>query len=505
LRPTPTVALLGAIRESLTNAMKHGHTTHVVVFISGSSDLLKIVIRDHGDGFNPTTTPRGFGLTYSIAGRVAELDGHTKIWSAPNEGTRVELLVPMLAVTGGGRVATSHGSSSETTSDGPPSARALVTRGLKWFAVAALAYRLGLSPLQVGGAIATLGFSASVLFSAAMSVVLLYDACLLLAAIRGRIGWLLHSNIFYVVDVIIAISLNLWAAASLPSNSIFLPSREVFWAYMLGIIALWTGLRGARAGLTLVALGPAVLTFMAFLNHSKATTAEWNQALAEEAWLVAAFVISWILSILARQGVRVAVAEAMRAGQAEERAKALRHLQEDVVYTLDEIVKICQLEISSKDQLRRIRGLALAQVSDLRAALDQRDLIGLIGELQAVASEFMIQGLRIELVSSELSQDPPDDIIEFLTRAVREALSIALSDADPTHVIIHVSFAANKLQLVIRDRALMPPESASEHEERLIAALSPILREVGGKVEVNSSSTSGTRVRISLSVDSAHL
>lgn len=490
--------LLGAVRESLTNASKHGEAGHAVVFVTGSERSLEIVIRDHGKGFDQAVTPKGFGLTHSVDRRLAELGGCADIWSAPKEGVRVRLTVPKSAVSDNADPGVPRNISIWAASSDPSSPDGLITRGLTWFAVAALVYRLGLSPLQIGGAIANLGFSAAQPFVIAMSGVLIYDGCLLMAAMTGRVRWFLRSKVFFAADVCVAAGLNLWAAVSLPPDTIMLPSEAPFWAYMLGAVAMWTGLRGIAPGGMVVASGPAVLTIMVWLNHETLTAPGWVQAAIDESWLVATLVIAGGLSTLAKRGVRIAVAEALKAGQAEERAKALRLLQDHVLDTLDEISRRCAASEQGTDSMRGLRGLALAQVSELRAALDRHDVTGLAGELRAVTDEFLTRGLRIELITTELRDDPPARVTDVLAHAVGKALSSILAHSDAAHAIIRASSSGNTIEIVVRDHAATSRESASARQQSLASSLSDILREVNGHADVESSPDSGTRVRLSV-------
>jgi signal transduction histidine kinase len=491
--------LLGAVRESLTNARKHGEARHAVVFVAGSERFLEILIRDHGKGFDQAVTPKGFGLTHSVDDRLVELGGYAEIWSAPDEGARVRLTIPKTAMSDNAGTSIPRDIAISTVASDPSSPDELITRGLTWFAVAALVYRLGLSPLQIAGVIANLGFSAAALrFIIAMSLVLVYDGCLLAAAVAGRVRWLLKSNIFFAADVSIAAGLNLWAAVSLPRDTIMLPSRVIFWAYMLGAVAMWTGLRGIALGGTVVASGPAVMMIMLWLNHATLTTTGWVQAAINEAWLVATLLIAGGLSALAKRGVRIAVAEALKAGQAEERAKALRLLQDHVLHTLDEIARRCAASQQGTDDLRGVRGLALAQVGELRAALDRHDLTGLAGELRAVTDEYLARGLRIELITTELHDDPPTRITDVLAQAVDKALASILAHSDAAHAIIRASSSGDTIEIVVRDHAATSRESASARQEGLAGSLSDILRNINGHANIESSSDIGTRVRLSV-------
>lgn len=87
-----------SIRESVTNAIKHGLAGMVEVRLLASEARLRITIRDNGTGFEPDAlgaTPEGRGLgLLGNAERMAEIGGIFTIRSRPGEGTLVILEAP---------------------------------------------------------------------------------------------------------------------------------------------------------------------------------------------------------------------------------------------------------------------------------------------------------------------------------------------------------------------------------------------------------------------------
>ena len=92
----PTNAVLGAIREALTNAAKHAGVRRVSVFLEVTDEELLVLVRDRGRGFDPSvhSGPDRRGITDSVVGRLAQHGGTAAIRSAPGEGTEVELRMP---------------------------------------------------------------------------------------------------------------------------------------------------------------------------------------------------------------------------------------------------------------------------------------------------------------------------------------------------------------------------------------------------------------------------
>ncbi len=95
LLPEATVALADAVRETLRNITKHAGTPTAVVRVDASDGGVVVTVRDQGRGFDTGTIGPGFGVSQSINGRLAEVDGRAEIWSKPDRGTRVTLWVPV--------------------------------------------------------------------------------------------------------------------------------------------------------------------------------------------------------------------------------------------------------------------------------------------------------------------------------------------------------------------------------------------------------------------------
>jgi signal transduction histidine kinase len=89
-----TVVLSEAAREALHNVLKHAGTPNVVVRGVADNGGVKVTVRDHGVGFDPTEREAGFGLRQSVTARIAEVGGTVSVWSEPGRGTRVTLWAP---------------------------------------------------------------------------------------------------------------------------------------------------------------------------------------------------------------------------------------------------------------------------------------------------------------------------------------------------------------------------------------------------------------------------
>ena len=85
--------LIRIVQEALTNVRKHADATVVRVIVR-TDDQLHITIADNGRGFRPETVPPGFGLE-SMRQRAAVIGARLSVTSAPQDGSRVELVMPL--------------------------------------------------------------------------------------------------------------------------------------------------------------------------------------------------------------------------------------------------------------------------------------------------------------------------------------------------------------------------------------------------------------------------
>ena len=103
------VLLFQLIRELLFNIVKHAETRKAWVQLRGEDEMLTILVKDEGRGFNPETvsdpeglehaasdSATGLGL-FSIRERLRAVGGTLEIESAPGDGTRVTIRLPLEA------------------------------------------------------------------------------------------------------------------------------------------------------------------------------------------------------------------------------------------------------------------------------------------------------------------------------------------------------------------------------------------------------------------------
>lgn len=85
------VALLGALREALTNALKHSKATRIVVYCEEDDGRALVTVNDNGVGSGQTELRGGFGIDHSIVGRMRSIGGWARVAPAPDGGVVVRL------------------------------------------------------------------------------------------------------------------------------------------------------------------------------------------------------------------------------------------------------------------------------------------------------------------------------------------------------------------------------------------------------------------------------
>ncbi len=97
LDPLVETVLFRVAQEALNNVCRHAGIKQVQAELQYEEDRVLIRICDQGIGFDPFekfNPPRGWGLA-GMRERVESLGGQLNLQSAPGEGTRVEVVVPL--------------------------------------------------------------------------------------------------------------------------------------------------------------------------------------------------------------------------------------------------------------------------------------------------------------------------------------------------------------------------------------------------------------------------
>jgi signal transduction histidine kinase len=93
---TVEVELYRIVQEALSNAVRHAQADTVEVELDARDDLVTVIVRDDGVGFDPgarAIRERRLGLT-SMRERAERLGGTFRVESSPGAGTTVSVEVP---------------------------------------------------------------------------------------------------------------------------------------------------------------------------------------------------------------------------------------------------------------------------------------------------------------------------------------------------------------------------------------------------------------------------
>ncbi|BAU10434.1 integral membrane sensor signal transduction histidine kinase [Leptolyngbya sp. NIES-3755] len=93
--PLPTQHhLYCMVKESLVNIQRHSQATEIRLHSHFTEETLCFAIEDNGQGFDPKSCSRGFGLQ-GIEERIQLLNGTFIIQSAPELGTQIQITLPL--------------------------------------------------------------------------------------------------------------------------------------------------------------------------------------------------------------------------------------------------------------------------------------------------------------------------------------------------------------------------------------------------------------------------
>lgn len=89
------VAVFRLVQESVANAIKHGQSNYILVKVEWLNDILNIMVKDNGKGFDKNEVrDKSFGLI-GMRERIDLLKGEMKINSVISEGTTILFKIPL--------------------------------------------------------------------------------------------------------------------------------------------------------------------------------------------------------------------------------------------------------------------------------------------------------------------------------------------------------------------------------------------------------------------------
>jgi hypothetical protein len=463
-------ALVGAAREALNNVVKHSGAHRAILRITEPVGMIEVEVLDSGCGFTPGRTPNGFGLTRSITQRMADVGGAVEIASTPGRGTRIVLSIP----------AASHDPRQ------PPIAG--VTQAVLWVPLLALLWRLAALPLiavMVGsfapGRDGWIGLVTGTLIAG--------HVVLLVVLVRPAGVLLLRSWVFFGLDLAVAAALFLWTATLAPAGTIMTPNQDVAWLYVTATVAFWTAARGVAVAAAVVGGcvlldGSAMMINSVVVRPGSAILVLYHPLLVVFSAGAAALLVQ-----LARHSAELTTAESQRAGRLAEQVEVLTRLHDRVAATW-EAIAVTAGGPRAVDRLDEIRGSALGMATELRAALRADDTTrhGLADELEGVAGTARRNGLRVELVVTELTGDPPPDVLAALVSATQTAVGLSRASGTVGSVVLRATGSPTRTEVSIRDHAGAASLPSADVEA--------VMASVGGSAQLQQAASGGTRVRL---------
>lgn len=91
-----------AVKEALTNAVRHSGTPEVHLRFRHERGRISVEVQDAGRGFDPAGVPEDRNGLANLRQRMAEVGGRCTVESAPGQGCRVRLEVPLHPPAGRG-------------------------------------------------------------------------------------------------------------------------------------------------------------------------------------------------------------------------------------------------------------------------------------------------------------------------------------------------------------------------------------------------------------------
>ncbi len=88
-----SLSMFRIVQEQLTNILKHSGASFIKISIIVTPEFVDMEIYDNGQGFNPTSTPKGLGLK-NIRNRAEFHRGRSYVSSSPGDGCVLSVCLP---------------------------------------------------------------------------------------------------------------------------------------------------------------------------------------------------------------------------------------------------------------------------------------------------------------------------------------------------------------------------------------------------------------------------
>lgn len=97
--PKTALQLVNFTREALSNSLRHGKATRIVILLTGDVDRWWFSVQDNGAGFDPAKLENSGGHGHrNMQARAQEINCEFSLESSPADGTRVKFAFPMTKI-----------------------------------------------------------------------------------------------------------------------------------------------------------------------------------------------------------------------------------------------------------------------------------------------------------------------------------------------------------------------------------------------------------------------
>jgi signal transduction histidine kinase len=199
--------------------------------------------------------------------------------------------------------------------------------------------------------------------------------------------------------------------------------------------------------------------------------------------------------------------------QEEERARIARELHDDLSQRmallqigLEQLKQgVPGLSSQAQQQLYNIAEIAARVSSDINGLShqlhpSQLDGLGLVGSLRSLCKEFSGQHeLQVQFLHSDIPEQIPKDVSLCLFRIAQEALRNVVKHSGAAEAEVELSGNADEIDLCISDSGQgFDAQSVKGVTGLGLISMRERLRLVGGHLSIESESSRGTRIRVSI-------
>ncbi|SDY88708.1 Signal transduction histidine kinase [Amycolatopsis xylanica] len=317
---------------------------------------------------------------------------------------------------------------------------------------------------------------------------------LLLAANVGIAMWMrARPTAVPLVDVVHAVVLNIFVAVTSPPH-LYPVLMGISWAYLAGTVALCTLLRGVVTGTVLVVASVPLLAIMSGLHNGELVPlASVGASLIP---LVICEVVALVGLVLIGTSLQSVADTFVSRGRLEERERHRREMHDTVLQVLESLALATPSDAADPAaRLAEVRGIARQQAMVLRRSLDESEepAEGLCARLRTLVGEMAGQGLRAQLVESEIA-DVPAPVGAALHDAAREALQNTMKHAGTKEAVLRVTELDGGVAVIARDHGVGFDVADRPAGFGIANSILARLAEVGGSARVDSTPGRGTRV-----------